>query len=60
MIFIDFQIFFNFQKKLPDFWAKNTRFFPTRQKIGKIIFDRKSMRLFKNGPIDPTYGRNVP
>ena len=60
MIFIDFQKILNFYQKLPNFWAKNTRFLPTLQKFGKMIFDGKSMRFFKNGPIDPIYGRNVP
>ena len=60
MIFIDFQNFLNFYQKLPDFWAKNARFLPKRQKFVKIIFDGKSMRFFKNGPIDQIYGINVP
>ena len=60
MVFIDFQNFVNFHKKLPDFWAKNTRFFADAAKIWEKNFDGKVMRFFKKGPIDPISGRNVP
>ena len=60
MIFIDFQKVLNFTKDCSIFGQKTPVFLPTRQKFGKIIFNGKSMRFFKNGPIDPIYGINVP
>ena len=55
--FINFQNFVNFY---PIFGQKTHVFLLTRQKFGKMIFNGKSMRFFKNDPIDPIYGRNVP
>ena len=47
MIFIDFQIFFNFYRKLPDFWAKNTNFFADAAKIWENDFQRKVYAFFQ-------------
>ena len=52
VIFIDFQNFVNFYKKLPDFWAKNTRFFANTAKIWGKNFAGKFMRFQEKGPID--------
>ena len=60
MVFIDFQNFVNFYQKLPDFWAKNTRFFADAAKILETNLRRKVYAFFKKGPIDPISGRNVP
>ena len=59
MIIIDFHLLF-FLPKIAWFLGKKHPFLPTRQKFGKIVFDGKFMRFFKNGPIDPIYGINVP
>ena len=42
MVFIDFQNFGNFRRKLPDFWPKNRHFFADAAKILKPNFRRKS------------------
>ena len=37
MVFIDFQNFVNFRRKLADFWPKNRHFLLTQQKSAKIL-----------------------
>ena len=55
MIFIDFQTFVNFKKKLQDFWAKNTRFFANTANIWDKN-NEKFMNFLKKGPIDTIVG----
>ena len=48
MVFIDFQNFVNFRRKLDDFWQKNRNFLLTRQKSAKILkknFRRKMYQV---------------
>ena len=60
MVFIDFQNFENFRRKLADFRTKNAHFFLNQQKFRKFFFDGKWIKSVGNASIGLKTGQNVP